>query len=164
MATVTTDEVKRPLREVVTVGGQTITLEMQESPVSNLGVLSGAEAFRVLNILDPVFAPANYNKADGSPLRLLDSVSAKVDLSKRSVEDMGFWHRNIDYHEVIICFSGALRWETEMGTVTLRRGDMMLIPKGISHRSMLCEESETENVLIELKLRDDLTYVGDKTT
>ena len=159
-----TDEAKPPLREVITVGGQTITLQQQESPTSNLGVLSGAEAFRVVNILDPEFAPANYNKADGSPLRLLDSPSAKVDLSKRSVEDMGFWHRNIDYHEVIICFRGALRWETEMGTVTLHQGDMMLIPKGISHRSMLCEDSESENVLIELKLRDDLLYVGDKAT
>ena len=75
---------------------------------------------------------------------------------------MGFWHRNVDYHEVIICFRGALRWETEMGTVTMREGDMMLIPKGITHRSMLCEHSIEENVLIELKVVDELKYVGDK--
>lgn len=44
---------------------------------------------------------------------------------------MGFWHRNVDYHEVIICFRGALR-------------------------------SETKNILIELKVRDSLRFVGDK--
>jgi hypothetical protein len=38
---------------------------------------------------------------------------------------------------------------------------MILIPKGITHRSMLCEESEEENVLLELKVRDELVYVGD---
>ena len=31
-------------------------------------------------------------------------------------------------------------------------GDMLFIPKGIGHRSMLCEDSTDENVLIELKI------------
>ena len=48
-----------------------------------------------------------------------------------------------------------------MGTRVLKEGDMMVIPKGITHRSMLCEESLEENVLIELKVRDKLNYVGD---
>jgi homogentisate 1,2-dioxygenase len=74
---------------------------------------------------------------------------------------MGFWHRNVDFHEVIICVRGALRWETEMGTVVLKEGELIVIPKGITHRSMLCEESAAENVLIELKCRDKLNYVGD---
>jgi hypothetical protein len=39
---------------------------------------------------------------------------------------------------------------------------MLLIPKGIAHRSMLCEDSAEENVLLELKITDDLTYVGDR--
>ena len=81
-------------------------------------------------------------------------------LSKRSKEDMGFWHRNIDYHEIIICVKGALRWETEMGVRTMHEGDMMFIPKGIAHRSMLCEDSAPENVLVELKIADECTYVG----
>ncbi|MEJ2120165.1 MAG: hypothetical protein P8Z76_05520, partial [Alphaproteobacteria bacterium] len=69
----------------------------------------------------------------------------------------------VDYHDVIFCVRGALKWETEMGTVTLKEGEMILIPKGITHRSMLCEESEAENVLLELKVRDELVYVGDDT-
>jgi hypothetical protein len=38
---------------------------------------------------------------------------------------------------------------------------MLFIPKGIAHRSMLCDESTDENVLIELKVADDLAYVAE---
>jgi mannose-6-phosphate isomerase-like protein (cupin superfamily) len=153
----------RPKREVVTIDGATVTLSHPVSPIENAGVEGGGELFHHLDVLDPRFRPENYNKADGAPLRLFDADSVKIDLSKRSHEDMGFWHRNVDYHEVIFCFRGALRWETELGTVTLKAGEMIVIPKGITHRSMLCPESEEENILIELKVRDGLTYVGDKT-
>lgn len=147
-------------REVVTVDGQNITLERPASPLSQIKAQAApASALNLLNLLDPKFRPENYNKADGSPLRLFDSDALKLDVSKRSKEDMGFWHRNVDYNEIIICFLGALRWETELGTVTLHSGEMILIPKGITHRSMLCEESAEENVLIELKVRDELKYV-----
>ena len=44
----------------------------------------------------------------------------------------------------------------------LGNGDMLFIPKGIAHRSMLCEDSTDDNVLIELKIGNELTYVGDK--
>ncbi len=152
---------KPPLREVVTIDGTNVTLQMKSNPIENLGVLTGQELFHYLNIFDDKFQPSNYNKADGTPLRLFDSKAVKIDVSKRSKEDMGFWHRNVDNHEVIICVRGALRWETEMGTVILREGEMILIPKGISHRSMLCEDSLEENVLIELKIAEKLNYVGD---
>lgn len=152
---------KPPLREVITIDGTNVTLEMKNNPIENLGVLTGSELFHYLSIFDPKYQPSNYNKADGTPLRLFDSQPVKIDVSKRSKEDMGFWHRNVDFHEVIICVRGALRWETEMRTVILKEGEMIVIPKGISHRSMLCEDSLEENVLIELKVKDKLNYVGD---
>jgi len=43
----------------------------------------------------------------------------------------------------------------------LRAGEMILILKGIFRRSMLCDYSEEENILLERKIRDQLTYVGD---
>ena len=147
-------------RELVTVHGKNIVLLHDEPPVKNAGVSEMAELFRMVNIFDKKFQPANYNKADGSPLRMFDAKTVKVDLSKRSKEDMGFWHRNVDAHEIIICVRGALRWETEMGVKTMHEGDMMFIPKGIAHRSMLCEDSAEENVLVELKIVDETTYVG----
>ena len=149
------------LREVVTINGKNVVLAHNASPVENAGVLENSEIFRMLNIFDAKFTPSNKNKADGTPLRIYSADRVKIDLSKRSKEDMGFWHRNIDAHEIIICVKGALRWETEMGTRTMHPGDMLFIPKGIAHRSMLCEDSADENVLIELKLVDDLTYVGE---
>jgi mannose-6-phosphate isomerase-like protein (cupin superfamily) len=152
---------KPPLREVITIDGVNVELERKDNPVANLVVLKAKELFHYLSIFDSKFTPSNYNKADGSPLRLFDSPSLKIDVSKRSKEDMGFWHRNVDYNEVIICVRGALRWETELGTVVLKEGEMIVIPKGITHRSMLCEQSLPENVLIELKCTDKLNYVGD---
>ncbi len=151
----------KPYREVITIHGTNVTLEQAASPIENLGVIDGQDMFKKVDFFDPKFRRENYNKADGAPLRMFDADGVKIDLSKRSREDMGFWHRNVDYNEVIFCVQGALRWETEMGTETLRAVEMILIPKGISHRSMLCDESEEENILLELKIRDQLTYVGD---
>jgi hypothetical protein len=148
-------------RELITINGRNVVLLHDEPPVRNAGVDDNADIFRMLNIFDDKYQPANYSKADGAPLRLFNAKTTMIDLSKRSKEDMGFWHRNIDYHEIIICVRGALRWETEMGTKTMHEGDMLFIPKGIAHRSMLCEDSAPENVLVELKLVDEPEYVGD---
>ncbi|MSP93995.1 MAG: cupin domain-containing protein [Alphaproteobacteria bacterium] len=147
-------------RELVTINGKNVVLLHDEPPVKNAGVAENGDMFHMLNIFDGKFQPSNYNKADGTPLRMFDAKTVKVDLSKRSKEDMGFWHRNVDAHEIIICVKGALRWETEMGVKTMHEGDMMFIPKGIAHRSMLCEDSLPENVLVELKIVDEVTYVG----
>lgn len=153
---------KLPTRELITIDGKNVVLQRDSSPMINGGVLENDEALRLFNIFDDRFKPSNYGMADGKPLRLYDGKVTKIDLSKRSKEDMGFWHRNIDAHEIIFCVKGALRWETEMGVRVLRPGDMMLIPRGIGHRSTLCEESEAENVLIELKIAEELPFVGDK--
>ena len=151
----------KPTRELVSVDGRNIVLERPRSPLADVSVADGKERFHCLNILDARFRPENYDKADGTPLRLFDGAGVKIDVSKRSKEDMGFWHRNVDAHEIIFCVKGALRWETEMGVKTMHEGDMMFIPKGIAHRSMLCEDSAEENVLVELKLFDnEVNYVG----
>lgn len=150
-------------REVVTIFGKNVVLHHADSPIVNEGVAENADLFRLFNVFSEHFQPSNHNKADGTPLRLYTSDKVKVDLSKRSKEDMGFWHRNIDAHEIIFCVKGALKWETEMGTRVIKEGDMLFIPKGIAHRSMLAPESAPENVLIELKISEDLTYVGDNS-
>jgi hypothetical protein len=148
-------------RELVTINGKNVVLLHDEPPVRNAGVAENGDMFRMLNIFDKKFQPSNFNKADGTPLRMFEAKNVRVDLSKRSKEDMGFWHRNVDAHEIILCIKGALRWETEMGVKTMHEGDMMFIPKGIAHRSMLCEDSAEENVLVEMKLFDnEVNYVG----
>lgn len=150
-----------PNRELITIDGKNVVLQRDTSPMINGGVIENAEALRVINIYDDKFKPSNYGMADGKPLRMYDAKTVKIDLSKRSKEDMGFWHRNADAHEIILCLKGALRWETEMGVRILMPGDMMIIPRGIAHRSTLCEESEAENVLLELKVGEELNYVAE---
>ena len=153
-----------PDRELVTIDGVNVVVKRDSSPMENGGILENADILRVLNVFDDRFKPSNYGMADGKPLRLFDAKTVKVDLSKRSQEDMGFWHRNVDAHEIIFCVKGALDWETEMGSRTLREGDMMFIPRGIAHRSKLSADSAEENVLLELKIAEPLAYVGDDHT
>ena len=154
---------KPPYRELVTINGKNVVLAHDEPPVVNAGVLENSDIFRMINIFADKFSPSNIDKADGTPLRLYTSDRVKIDVSKRRKHDMGFWHRNIDAHEIIFCVKGALKWETEMGVKIMHPGDMLIIPKGIGHRSMLCEDSTDENVLIELKIADELTYVGESS-
>ena len=151
---------EQSFREIVTIDGRNITLNHENSPVAQRCVADSGDAILKLDVFDPAFRPENYNRADGTPLRLFDAASVKIDLSKRSREDMNFWHRNVDFHEIIFCVQGALRWETEIGTVALKAGEMILIPRGISHRSMLCEDSAPENVLVELKVGEDIKFTG----
>lgn len=150
-----------PTREVLTVGDARVVIERPRgTEATAVQVVSGGERLICFDTADTRIQPANYDKPDGAPLRVLDSEAAKVDVSKRSVHDMGFWHRSADHSEVIICVKGALRWETELGVHTLLPGQVLVIPRGVAHRSALCEESGEENVLIEVKVKDDLTYVG----
>ena len=131
---------KQVYRELVTINGKNVVLAHNEPPVINAGVLENGDIFRMINIFAETFTPSNLDKADGTPLRLYTSDRVKVDVSKRRKHDMGFWHRNIDAHEIIFCVKGALKWETEMGVKIMHPGDMLFIPKGIGHRSMLCED------------------------
>jgi mannose-6-phosphate isomerase-like protein (cupin superfamily) len=149
-----------PTREVLTTGDTRTVIERLGASVDSIKVVSGAERLVTFDIADERIQPANYDKPDGAPLRMLDSEAAKVDVSKRSVHDMAFWHRSTDYSEVIICVQGALRWETELGTHLLRPGQVLYIPRGVAHRSALCAESAEENVLIEVKIKDDCVYTG----
>ncbi len=60
---------------------------------------------------------------------------------------------------MIICLEGALIWETEMGTVTLDRGEMLLIPRGIAHRSLPGSQGQT-NIAVELKVKGQLQWTS----
>lgn len=147
-------------KEKLTSSAGTVVITRKASPVDIEQIHEGADLFKILSTMSDEFRPENYSKADGAPMTLFSGSSARIDLSKRSVEDMGFWHRSADFNEVILCLKGALHWQTELGETVLRPGDMIWIPRGIAHRSLLCEESLEENVLIEFKIREDLKFVA----
>ena len=91
-------------------------------------------------------------------MTLLKGQGISVDLSKRTVEEMSYWHRNADFDELIICYQGSVKWETDLGDVEMKPGQILLIPRGIAHRCLPQKHSST-NILIEVKISSQLEEV-----
>lgn len=146
--------------EKITVHGKNVVIKRSQSPVDVQ--VAGDHPFyplRKINIHDKALVPSNYDQADGAPMTLYECEDGlKVDLSKRSKEEMGFWHRSTDFDELIFCHRGSLVWETELGEVKLEEGEMFVIPRGIAHRSKPGLDLE-ENIAIELKLPSKIRRV-----
>lgn len=101
---------------------------------------------------DPLLVPTNYDKANGTPMTLFQCEDGtRLDLSKRSKEEMSFWHRATDFDELIFCYKGSIIWETELGEIKLESGEMFVIPRGIAHRSKP-GNNYNENIILEIKL------------
>lgn len=143
--------------EKFTWGGKQLIIKRQMSPVDLLSAESSHFKLEKINVRDPSLRPSNYDKAEGTPLPVLQADGVRIDVSKRTKEPMNFWHRNMDGDEVIFCFQGGIRWETELGNISLGPGEMFVIPKGIAHRSLPPEHSEGENIIIELKIRGEVS-------
>jgi mannose-6-phosphate isomerase-like protein (cupin superfamily) len=45
------------------------------------------------------------------------------------------WHRHIDYDELFLVRQGWIVLESEWGNVTLKPDEMVIVPKGVGHRS-----------------------------
>lgn len=143
--------------ERITTNGRNIDYKRPHPPVECQTAEEDRKLLRKVNLLDSRYQPSNFAKPDGTPLTLATSEHLRIDLSKRTKEPMSFWHRNNDADEVIICIEGSLTWETELGTVELGRGEMLVIPRGIAHRSLPGREAET-NVAVELKVKGQLEW------
>ena len=57
------------------------------------------------------------------------------------------WHHHKDTDETFIVMDGALRIDFRDGTVTLRSGEMFVVPKGVEHKPYA--EGEVKLLLIE---------------
>jgi mannose-6-phosphate isomerase-like protein (cupin superfamily) len=145
--------------EKITANGRNIVVERPVSPVQVDAIDGAGLKLEKINVFDPGLLPPNYASAEGSPMTIFQADGLKVDLSKRTKAAMGFWHRNCDYDELIFCVKGSIHWETELGEVTLKAGEMFHIPRGIAHRSAP-GQTDSENVVLELKVRNELKRVG----
>ena len=143
--------------EKFTWGAKELIVKRETSPIEMISAESKQVKLEKINVNDPSLRPSNYDKADGTILPLLQADGVRIDLSKRTKEPMSFWHRNMDCDELIFCHKGGIRWETELGNISLRPGEMFVIPRGIAHRSLLPENSEGENIIIELKIRGEVS-------
>lgn len=57
------------------------------------------------------------------------------------------WHSHADTDEVFLVIDGRMRIEFRDGAVTLRNGEMYVVPKGVEHRPVA--EDECRVMLIE---------------
>ena len=143
--------------EKFTWSGKELIVKRQFSPVEVVSAESKQVRLEKINVNDPNLRPSNYDKAEGTPLPILQAEGLRIDLSKRTKEPMNFWHRNMECDELIFCYKGGINWETELGSISLHPGEMFVIPKGIAHRSLVPENCEGENIIIELKIRGDVS-------
>lgn len=146
-------------REKITANGHTTVVERPVSPVQVENIEGPGAQIEVINVFSKELTPENYDKAEGTPQTLFRADGLNVDLSKRTKVAMSFWHRNCDYEELIFCIKGSIHWETELGEVTLREGEMFRIPRGIAHRSAP-GQTDSENVVLELKVRGELEQLA----
>lgn len=147
-------------REKITAAGRTYTIEKEGNPTHNLGA-QGPKLVKI-NLKSPALIPSNFGQSDGTPLPILEAEGVRFDLSKRTVSPMDFWHRNGDADEVILCVEGQIHWETELGNATLEAGELLLIPRGIAHRSLPgTPPSGGNNLIVELKVKNPLSKVVD---
>ncbi|MFK8053914.1 MAG: cupin domain-containing protein, partial [Woeseiaceae bacterium] len=57
------------------------------------------------------------------------------------------WHEHPDTDETFLVLSGELRIDLRDGPVTIREGEMYVVPKGVEHKP--CAEHEVHAMLIE---------------
>jgi homogentisate 1,2-dioxygenase len=144
--------------EKITWEGRALSLKRTVKPTEVIDAQSSDVALERLAITDPAVRPTNQDVAEGTPLRVFQADGIGIDVSKRSRQEMNFWHRNAEYDELIFCHQGGMIWETELGTVEIHAGEMLLIPRGVAHRAIPPKGSE-ENILIELKIRPTVRKV-----
>ena len=138
--------------------GKELTVERDKPSVEGVSADNKQQVkLEKLDVNDPSLRPTNYDRAEGTILPIFKAEGLRIDLSKRTKHAMTFWHRNMECDELIFCHQGEIRWETELGTITLEAGQMFVIPKGIAHRSLPPEKPKGDNIIIELKIRGDVS-------
>jgi quercetin dioxygenase-like cupin family protein len=150
--------------EKFTWGAKQLIIKRETSPIQlvSAGYIDAMSGYydevklEKINVNDPALRPSNVDKAEGTPMPILQAAGVRIDLSKRTRVPMNFWHRNMDCDEVIFCYKGGINWETELGNISLKSGEMFVIPKGIAHRSLPPENSTEENIIIELKINGEV--------
>ena len=144
--------------EKITWEGRSLMLKRVARPTEVVSAESADVKLEKVDVTDPAVRPSNQDLPEGTPLRVFEANGVGIDVSKRSRQEMNYWHRNADYDELIFCHKGGMTWETELGTLEIKAGEMLLIPRGIAHRA-IPPKNQGENILIELKIRPNVGRV-----
>jgi mannose-6-phosphate isomerase-like protein (cupin superfamily) len=92
-----------------------------------------------------------------SPKVVADLNDSQVKLAK--VQGEFVWHQHAEEDELFIVIRGELTIELRDGAVTLRPGELVVIPRGVEHRPVAAEECHV--MLIEPK---NTRHTGDVIT
>ena len=57
------------------------------------------------------------------------------------------WHKHDDTDELFVCIEGSLTIELRDGSVTLNKGELYVVPKGVEHKPVA--EDECQVLLVE---------------
>jgi len=95
--------------------------------------------------------PVDLYNPENKAIDLLSNENMSIQLYKNKVGPI-YWHRSLDCDEIIICLSGKAKWLTEDGEYDMKEGDIMYIPKGISHIRVAIDDSEFIAIEIKTKL------------
>ena len=82
----------------------------------------------------PKLRPFDMCVAPHVPVLLLSNHDMRVSVMS-AAGPAPFFRRNINFDEAFFQFAGHSTLETEMGIYTLAAGEMLVIPRGISHRT-----------------------------
>jgi quercetin dioxygenase-like cupin family protein len=83
----------------------------------------------------PDLRPFDLVRAPHQPVALLANPDMRVFVDS-AAGPAPFFTRNIDFDTVIVQFAGTCRIENEMSVENLRAGEVLIVPRGIAHRSI----------------------------
>lgn len=85
---------------------------------------------KVASQLTETFAPVDLMTVEDCVMRLVLLLGASP------------WHRHEGHDELFLVFAGEMRLDTEQGNITLKAGEMAIVPSGVVHRSVASEQAE----------------------
>lgn len=92
--------------------------------------------------------PSDSESPDGGPLKLFYSDDFTVWLSRRQ-ESMPYFFRNCDADELHLISRGTMTYETDFGNIEAQERDFVLIPKGVTYRTVMKERQDTLRLIYE---------------
>jgi mannose-6-phosphate isomerase-like protein (cupin superfamily) len=105
------------------------------------GAMEKVSLSEKLSLIDDYWKPRIVGEFNGQEAKIVKFLGTFV------------WHRHDSEDELFLCLSGECTIEFQGSSVTLAQGDMVVVPRGVEHRSsaereahlLICEPIGTRN-------------------
>ena len=105
----------------------------------------------------PVFRPFDYIEAPNTLVNILSATTNRMGVDAPRGTQATF-HRNVDFEEIFFQWAGETSYETEMGSITTKSADLLLIPSGLAHRAT----GSSDSLRMSIRVNDPLTMNYDE--